>query len=66
MPASTCPKCSHHSFELAVLVSTDSKQTVSAVQCEKCGTIVGVLEDTGPILSKIEKRLRALERKLSA
>jgi hypothetical protein len=51
---------------LAVLVSTDSKQTVSAVQCEKCGTIVGVLEDTGLILSKIEKRLRVLERKLNA
>src|SRR5215210_1588444 len=47
MPASTCPTCGFDSFELAYLISPELKanEAVRAVQCERCGTVVGVLED---------------------
>lgn len=68
MPASACPTCGFDSFELAYLISPELKanETVRAVQCERCGTIVGVLEDHSEILASMEKRLKALERRLKA
>ena len=66
MPASSCPNCSHRSFELTYLTSADSETTISAVQCESCGVVVGVLGDNGPILSSIEEKLKALEEKVDA
>ena len=64
MPASTCPKCGNQSFELTYLTSTDPGAGVRAVQCEACGTIVGVMDDLDSTLAKIETRLAALETKL--
>lgn len=64
MPASACPKCGFNSFELTYLTSGDPNTNVRAVQCESCGTIVGVMDDLDSILSKIERRLEALEKKL--
>jgi uncharacterized Zn finger protein len=65
MPAaSTCPKCGQHSFELTYLTSGNPKTNISAVQCENCGAIVGVLDDLGKIIASMEKRLKAIEQKL--
>jgi uncharacterized Zn finger protein len=64
MPASTCPKCGFNSFELTFLTSGDPNTNVRAVQCESCGTIVGVMDDLESILSSLEKRLKAVEKKL--
>ncbi|MDT4955048.1 MAG: hypothetical protein QOJ02_3186 [Acidobacteriota bacterium] len=67
MPAaSSCPKCGHHSFELMYLTSGSPKTTISAVQCESCGAIVGVLDDLSEKLARIEKRLKAIEQKLKS
>jgi transcription elongation factor Elf1 len=67
MPAaSSCPKCGHHSFELTYLTSGSPKTTISAVQCESCGAIVGVLDDLSEKLARIEKRLKAIEQNLKA
>jgi transcription elongation factor Elf1 len=65
MPAaSSCPRCGQHSFELMYLTSGDPKTNISAVQCENCGAIVGVLDDLGKTLASIERRLKAIEEKL--
>jgi transcription initiation factor IIE alpha subunit len=48
------------------LTSGSPKTTISAVQCESCGAIVGVLDDLSEILASIEKRLKAVEQKLKA
>jgi uncharacterized Zn finger protein len=64
MPESTCSKCGNQSFELIDLRSTDTKTTIQAVQCESCGTIVGVVEDLSANLTEIERRLKSLEVKL--
>jgi len=64
MPASSCPKCDHQSFELIYLTSGNAELNLSAVQCERCGAIVGVLEDLSSILSGIEERLKAVEQRL--
>jgi hypothetical protein len=68
MPASACPTCSFTSFELTYLTSTERKapETVRVVQCERCGTIAGVMEDNSQVLASIEKRLRNLEQKLKS
>ena len=67
MPSvSTCSKCGHHSFELTYLTSGNPKTTISAVQCENCGAIVGVLDDLSETFASIEKRLKAIEQKLKA
>jgi transcription elongation factor Elf1 len=67
MPAvSSCPKCGYHSFELTYLTSGNPKTTISAVQCESCGAIVGVSDDLSEILASIDKRLKAIEQKLKA
>jgi len=65
MPASSCPKCEHLSFELVYLTSGNSEMSIRAVQCERCGAIVGVLDDLSSLLENIDLRLKALERKLS-
>lgn len=65
MPASSCPKCAYQSFELIYLASGNAETGLSAVQCERCGAIVGVLDDLGSVLSSIDERLKAIERKLS-
>jgi uncharacterized Zn finger protein len=64
MPVSSCPKCGFHSFELTYLTSGDPNTNVRAVQCESCGAVVGVMDDLESILSSVEKRLEALEKKL--
>ena len=64
MPASSCPKCDYQSFELIYLTSGNSEMSISAVQCERCGAIVGVLDDLSSILNGIDERLKAVERKL--
>ena len=66
MHASACAVCGFDSFELTYLTSTDAKtpETVRAVQCQRCGTIVGVMDDHRETLASIEKRLSAIERKL--
>lgn len=64
MPASSCPKCEYQSFELIYLTSGNAETSIRAVQCERCGAIVGVLDDFGSIFSGIEERLKAIERKL--
>jgi hypothetical protein len=46
------------------LTSGDPKTSISAVQCESCGAIVGVLDDLGKTLASIERRLKAIEEKL--
>ncbi|HEX8890369.1 MAG TPA: hypothetical protein VF779_14545 [Pyrinomonadaceae bacterium] len=38
--------------------------SIRAVQCERCGAIVGVLDDLSSKLESIDERLKALERKL--
>jgi transcription elongation factor Elf1 len=63
---SSCPKCGHHSFELTYLTSGNPKTTISAVQCESCGAIVGVLDDLSEMLATIEKRLKVVEQQLKA
>ena len=64
MPASSCPKCAHQSFELIYLASGTAETGLSAVQCERCGAIVGVLDDLSAVLSSIDERLKAIEQKL--
>ena len=64
MPASSCPKCSYQSFELIYLTSGNSEMNIRAVQCEMCGAIVGVLDELSSIISSIDERLKAIERKL--
>jgi predicted nucleic-acid-binding Zn-ribbon protein len=65
MPAaSSCPKCGQHSFELTYLTSGNPRTNISAVQCENCGAIVGVLDDLGKTLANMEKRLKVIEQKL--
>jgi uncharacterized Zn finger protein len=65
MPAaSSCPKCGQHSFELTYLTSGNPRTNISAVQCENCGAIVGVLDDLGKTLASVERRLKAIEQKL--
>jgi hypothetical protein len=48
------------------LTSGDPKTSISAVQCENCGAIVGVLDDLGKTLARIERRLKAIEEKLKS
>jgi len=64
MPASSCPQCAHQSFELIYLTSGNAEMSIRAVQCERCGAIVGVLDDLSSKLESIDERLKALERKL--
>jgi hypothetical protein len=64
MPASSCPKCDHQSFELIYLTSGNAEMSIRAVQCERCGAIVGVLDDLVSMLSNIDERLKAIERRM--
>lgn len=65
MPASSCPKCDHQSFELIYLTSGNAEMNLSAVQCERCGAVVGVMDDLSSVLSNIEERLKTIEQKLA-
>jgi len=64
MPASSCPTCSYQSFELIYLTSGNSEMNIRAVQCEMCGAIVGVLDELSSVISSIDERLKAIERRL--
>jgi len=64
MPASSCPQCAHQSFELIYLTSGNAETSIRAVQCERCGAIVGVLDELSSKLESIDERLKALEQKL--
>jgi transcription initiation factor IIE alpha subunit len=49
---------------LIYLTSGNAEMSIRAVQCERCGAIVGVLDELSSKLESIDERLKALERKL--
>jgi predicted nucleic-acid-binding Zn-ribbon protein len=44
MAASKCPSCENKSFEMQEIQPSGSKWKYQAVQCSKCGSVVGVVE----------------------
>lgn len=56
---SKCPKCENTSFELAVAAPKGSTVKMYFVQCDKCGSVVGVTDytDTEGILLKMAEKL---------
>jgi len=63
----TCTHCANHSFELSELTPTSSNFIYQAVQCSGCGVLVAVLDSSNleSMLQRIEKRLTAIEQRLS-
>lgn len=66
MAASKCPKCDTGKFECTVNEPLHSNHKVTFIQCQWCGTVVGVLEgrNLGFVLDRIESKLDAIAAKL--
>ena len=45
MPKSKCPKCDATEFAMETISLKNSKTEVVAIQCEICGSVVGVIPD---------------------
>jgi len=59
MAVSTCIKCGGQSFEIMIQKPEESKYQLMFVQCSKCGSVIGVLEDRniGSMLDEIKRKL---------
>ena len=59
MVKSKCSKCLSENFELAEVLPRNSKNKVTFIQCESCGTVVGVLDkyNVGLFVHEIAKKL---------
>ena len=61
MPA--CPKCGSHSFEVQALLPQNSDHALTFVNCTKCGSAVGVMDQAnvghlvGRVLNEIADKL---------
>lgn len=66
MATSKCNKCDKTSFEVVEKVPTRSTFKLLFVQCSSCGNVVGVMDyfNIGSMISKLEKRIEKIERKL--
>lgn len=62
MAIPTCSQCEETKFELVLQQPKDTKYTFNFVQCESCGTVVGVLEER----NTIEAILRRIAEKVGA
>lgn len=59
MAQSKCPKCENTVFEMRTMSPLGATFKVCFVQCSKCGTVVGVVDqnDTLAVLSPIYTKL---------
>jgi hypothetical protein len=44
MAIPTCPKCEGHAFQRGRIVPLGEPQAVSVLQCDDCGTVIGILD----------------------
>lgn len=66
MALPSCPKCEWHYFEIKTIEPAGSNFKENAVQCRKCGTVVGVVEyyNSGTLLKGQEKEIAKLQRQM--
>jgi predicted nucleic-acid-binding Zn-ribbon protein len=57
---STCPKCDGQRFELRTIEPLRSNWKYNAVQCSKCGAVVGVVDyyNVGFLVRELAKKLK--------
>jgi hypothetical protein len=57
--SSTCVKCGNTSFEIKEYQPANSKFLYNLLQCERCGGVVGIIEDRNvpELLIELARRL---------
>jgi hypothetical protein len=64
MAQSSCPKCGHHSFEIAEAIISGAKFKHYYVQCAKygCGTVVGLIDynHTGTMINEVKEEIKKI------
>ena len=60
MATSTCPNCEGHTFERGLITPLRERRAVPVLQCAKCGTVVGTLEQEA-IVEGLQKQIAAID-----
>jgi len=58
MAYSKCPKCESYTFEMCPNEPKGSNIVIYFIQCEACGTVVGVTDDSVTLVKKLIEHIQ--------